>query len=317
MKKINGIIRKTFLTALLIFCFVFSGCYVVPETGRQSLVLIDSATEMQLGLQAYSQALTENKVTTDSRYYKAVQRVGSRVSRVANRPDFQWEFTLFDAPDTVNAWCLPGGKIGIYTGLFKVVENESQLAFVTGHEVGHAVARHGAERMSHQLILAVGAEVVAATMDDKTKEDREKIERMRVAFGLGSTLFVMLPFSRKHEYEADRIGLMYMADAGYDPREALKLQESFIAYHKQKGGGVPEYLSTHPSDEKRLAQMKNYLPEAMQRYYRATGQTPITASDYKISEGTAEEMPTATIQRGSKNNRGRKSFTGVKIEDEE
>ena len=315
MKTLLSVFRRNAVLKLAIIFIFLTGCYVVPETGRQSLVLIDVASEMQMGLQAYNQMISENKVTTDSRYYNAVQRVGSRVSAVANRPDFQWDFTLFDAPDTVNAWCLPGGKIGIYTGLFKVVENEPQLAFVTAHEVGHAVARHGAERMTQQLILAVGAEVAAAAMDDGTEEKRKQIEAMRVAYGLGSTLFVTLPFSRKYEYEADRIGLMYMADAGYDPREALKLQESFIAYHKQSGKNVPEYLSTHPSDEKRLAQMKTLLPEAMQRYYRATGQAPPNADETGISTGSAESMPTATIQRGSKTNKGKNTFTGIKIED--
>ena len=320
MKTLRKVFCKIAILKLAVVFTLLAGCYVVPETGRQSLVLIDEATEMRMGLQAYSQALTDQKIARNSKYSPAVQRVGSRIAAVANQPNYQWEFTLFDAPDTVNAWCLPGGKIGIYTGLFRVVKNEAQLAFVTGHEVGHAVAKHGAERMSHQLLLVVGAEVVAAAMEDKTKEEqenKENIERVRVAYGIGSALFVMLPFSRKHEYEADRIGLMYMADAGYDPREALILQESFIEYHKQKGGGTPEYLSTHPTDVKRLVEMKTLLPQAMQRYYRATGQMPPNADEAGISAGSTNDIPTATIRQGSKNNRSKKSFTGVKMEDEE
>jgi metalloendopeptidase OMA1, mitochondrial len=314
MKVIGSIVRKIITIPVALAVILLFGCFEVPETHRQSLVLIDPGTEMQIGLQAYSQALTENRVSRETRYFSPVQRVGTRLAAVANRPDFQWEFTLFDAPDTVNAWCLPGGKIGIYTGLFKVVKNEDQLAFVTGHEVGHAVARHGAERMSHQLILAVGAEVVAASMDDETQEDKERIERMRVAYGISSALFVMLPFSRKHEYEADRIGLMYMADAGYNPQEAITLEESFIEFHNQQGGGVPEYLSTHPSDTKRLAKMKELLPEAMQRYYRATGVTPPDAGEIGVSEDSNEEILGAKIQRGTRYNPKRKTFTGAKIE---
>ena len=299
---------KTLILSLLLSIALLTGCYTVPETNRRSLVLIDEVTEIQLGLSAYSQARTETPISIDPTYNRRVMTVGNRISTVANKPSYQWDFTVFDAPDTVNAWCLPGGKIGIYTGLFKLVHNESQLAFVMSHEVGHAVAKHGAERISHGLLLAAGSEVIASTMDNETAEDQKKVQQVRAAYGIGSTLFIMLPFSRKHEYEADRIGLMYMSDAGYDPREAVRLQKEFIEYHEEKGSSMPEYLSTHPSDKKRLAQMEELLPEAMRRYSRATGQ------ELPAEFQAGNEIPGAKVNYNSGGQKTRKShYTGVKL----
>jgi predicted Zn-dependent protease len=307
--------HRTILFSVLLGIAVLAGCFTVPETGRQSLVLIDEATEFRLGLEAYTQVKNETPLSTSSKYNRRVSEVGRRIAVVANQPSYDWEFTVFDQSDTVNAWCLPGGKIGIYTGLFKLVKNEDQLAFVTAHEVGHAVAKHGAERMSYQLVLAAGAEAIAATMDSETEEDVKSIEQMKAVYGVGSALFVLLPFSRRDEYEADRIGIMYMADAGYDPREAIKLHESFAAYHGEQGMRMPEYLSTHPSDEKRIARLKELLPQAMQRYYRATGQTPPPGAGFDVPKVGSEELPTAKGNYGQGSTERKHKFTGVKIEE--
>ncbi len=312
MKTSKRIFCKILALKLVLALLVISGCYTVPETGRRSLMLIDEPTELQMGLSAYAKMKTEKPVSDDPEYNRQVQQVGTRIAAVANKPNYEWEFTVFDAPDTLNAWCLPGGKIGVYTGLFKVVENEAQLATVIAHEVGHAIAKHGAERMSHGLLLAVGAEAIAASMEDETEEDVEKIEQMKAGYGIASSLFVMLPFSRKHEYEGDRIGLMLMAKAGYDPREAVTLWKAFAAEKKEKGSVTFEYLSTHPSDEKRVAQIQKYMPDAMEHYYRATGTEP---SPVERDEGG--EIPKAKVNWRGTGGQKRKTFIGVKLEDDE
>jgi predicted Zn-dependent protease len=312
MKTLRKISWKILALNLVLALSILSGCYTVPETGRRSLVLIDEPTEIQMGLSAYAQMKTEKPISTDPEYNRQVRQVGMRIAAVANKPNYEWEFTVFDAPDTLNAWCLPGGKIGVYTGLFKVVENEPQLATVIAHEVGHAIAKHGAERVSHGLILAVGSEAIAASMEDETEEDVQKIEQMKVSYGIASSLFVMLPFSRKHEYEADRIGLILMAKAGYDPRAALELWKKFAAYKDEQGKTTIEYLSTHPSDEKRIAQIQKFMPDALQHYYRATGTEP---PPVEIDEGA--EIPKAKVNWRGTGGQKRKTFIGVKLQDDE
>ncbi len=316
MKALKKTAPKLFALNLILALVLLAGCFTVPETGRQSLILIDVPTEMQLGLSAYDQIKSETTISDDPRYNRRVLKVGRRIAAVADQPDYGWEFTVFE-DDSVNAWCLPGGKIGIYTGLFKVVKNEGQLATVIAHEIGHAIARHGAERISHGLLLSVGAEVIAASMDSETEEDLTNIEQMKAGYGIASNLFVMLPFSRKHEYEADRIGLMLMAKAGYDPRDALKMWEAFSTYHEEQGGGTIEYLSTHPSDEKRIAEMKQLMPEALQRYYNATGQEPPPEVEREFPLQTTENLSKAKVQYDAGQNNKRKTFIGVKIEDDE
>jgi predicted Zn-dependent protease len=240
-----------------------SGCYTVPVTGRSSFMLVGSEEEMSLGLQAFSEVRKSTPVSSDTAVNNRVRRVGDTIARVSAYPDWNWEFVVFDDPTTVNAWCLPGGKVGVYTGLLPYTRTDAELATVMAHEIGHAVARHGAERMSQEMVLATGESVVVGSVADKNTEIA------KVAYGVGSQLFVSLPYSRKMEYEADRIGLMYMARAGYDPREAVTFWQRFA--EANKGGKPPEWLSTHPADDKRVEQIKLLLPDAIKEYEQQHG----------------------------------------------
>ena len=317
MKALIRIRHKLAAVGLIFAILLFGGCYTVPETGRKAFIIIDEATEMKMGLDAYRKIKTEIPISSSTKYNSRVQKVGTRIAAVANQPNFEWEFTVFDAPKEVNAWCLPGGKIGVYTGLFQIVKSEGQLATVMAHEVGHAIAKHGAERISTGLILAVGQEAIASAMEDETAEDLENIEQVKSAYGVAAGLFVMLPFSRKHEYEADRIGLILMGKAGYDPRHAQKMWEAFAEYHREKGASTLEYLSTHPSDDKRIAEIKYYMPEALEHYYRATGRTPPEAPARGGEMRKGGEVPSARIHRGGKTGSGRKVFRGIKLDEDE
>ena len=301
MRKIFKKTRR-YIAFILIACFTltFTSCYTVPVTGRKAFVLIDEQTEIKLGLDVYNEIKRTTKISHDPAVNSMVTRVGTRIAAVSDFPHYKWEYTVFDEPDKVNAFCLPGGKVGVYTGILEVTQNEAGLATVIAHEAGHAVAKHGAERVSQGLMLALGEAALEEATKNKAKSDREKL---KVAYGLGSTLFVLLPHSRRQELEADRIGLIYMAKAGYDPREAITLWERFVAYHKEKGGVQIEFLSTHPTDQKRIEQMKYFLPEAMSYYEQTTGE-PTTAP--------RPDLKGAKIRRPAGKG-GKKTFIGVKI----
>ncbi len=300
----SKIFKKTrrYIALILIACFTltFTSCYTVPVTGRKAFILIDEQTEIKLGMDVYDEIKRTTKISHEPAVNSVVTRVGTRIATVSDFPHYNWEFTVFDKPDTVNAFCLPGGKVGVYTGILEVTQNEAGLATVIAHEAGHAVAKHGAERVSQGLMVALGEVALEEATKNKAKSDREKL---KVAYGLGSTLFVLLPHSRRQELEADRIGLVYMAKAGYDPREAIALWERFSAYHKEKGDAHIAFLSTHPTDEKRIEQMKYFLPEAMYYYEQAVGQ-PTTVPRPGL-EGAQIIRPT---EKGKK-----KTFIGVKI----
>ncbi len=257
------------LALLLVAAIVLStGCYTVPITGRQSMILMDEGTELQAGASTYGEIKNKSKISTDPEVNAQVQRVGTRVA-AATGLSYDWEFTVFDDPKTVNAFCLPGGKVGIYTGILKVAQNDAGLATIIAHEAAHAAARHGAERYSQEMMLGLGGAVLGGALggaDEKTTNN----EKWKVAYGLGSSLFVALPHSRMQESEADRMGLIYMAKAGYDPREAVAVWERFKAYKDQEGQSQIEFLSTHPTDETRIRDIQAHLPEAL-RYYGPSG----------------------------------------------
>lgn len=264
------------LVAVGILLAFLAGCYTVPLTGRQSMILLDEGTEMQMGASAYTEAKKEGKISTDPKINKQVQEVGKRIA-AATGLNYEWEFTVFDEPDTVNAFCLPGGKVGIYTGILKVTQNDAGLATVIAHEVAHAAARHGAERYSQQMMLALGGAVVGQAVTGKDSSEANQ-EKWNVAYGLGSSLLVALPHSRMQESEADRMGLIYMAKAGYDPREAVGLWERFKEYKDQQGQSQVEFLSTHPTDETRIENIKAHLPEALRYYTGEDTATPPVAT---------------------------------------
>jgi len=257
--------------AVVLAAGLLAGCYTVPETGRRALILIPESQEIAMGVSAYNEVKSQTAISTNVAYVSQVNRVGTRVAAVTGFDHYEWEYTVFEEADTINAWCLPGGKIGFYTGIMPLCANDAGVATVMAHEIGHAVAKHGAERVSLGLILLAGQAAVAIATKDEERKNREMI---MAAYGIGTTLFVALPYSRKQEYEADRIGLMLMAKAGYDPREAVVFWQRMKAFGEARGGKPPEFLSTHPTDDKRIANLQQYMPQALEYYYEATGLTP-------------------------------------------
>ncbi len=258
-------IRVICCAALLTF---LASCATVPETGRSQLLLVSSQQEMQLGLTEFEKLKKSTPISKDAKVNAMVQRVGQRIAAVAALPNAQWEFVVFDEPKTANAFCLPGGKVGVYTGILPITQDEAGLATVIGHEVAHAVARHGGERISEALFIELGGMALDTAMKNNSAQTQQIVLG---AYGLGSTVGVALPHSRKQELEADHIGLLYMARAGYDPREAIAFWKRFSAYAAQHGGQPIEFLSTHPVDATRIAQLEALLPQAMAEYQAAGG----------------------------------------------
>jgi predicted Zn-dependent protease len=249
----------------LIVVGAFTGCMTNPETGRKQLNLVGESQEMQLGISAFDQMKKEVPVSHDAAANALVQKVGKRIAAQAagSMPNAQWEFVVFQS-DEANAFCLPGGKVGVYTGILPITKDEAGLATVIGHEVAHASSHHGAERMSEATLLQTGGQVVGALSANAKPITQQGIA---IAYGLGSQVGYALPHSRKQESEADHIGLRYMARAGYDPRAAVDFWQRFSQYNSQKGGSkTPGFLSTHPVDETRIKQLQEWLPEAQAEY---------------------------------------------------
>ena len=255
-----GIAASSF-TALL----TLIGCQTVPVTERKQLLVMSEQRENEMGLSAWQDVLKSEKPTTNEKYIEIVRRVGQRIAAVANRPDFKWEFNVIES-ETQNAFCLPGGKVAVYTGLLPVCQDEAGLAVVMSHEVAHAIARHGGERMTYQTAQNLGKSAVGYVMQNREEQQKQIL---LTAYGAASQYGVILPYSRKHELEADHIGLMLMSKAGYDPSCAPGFWERFSGL---KEGGEPlEILSTHPSDERRAVRLRELMPEAMQ-YYEAAAE---------------------------------------------
>jgi len=254
------------LTLLLVLLNV-TGCATNPYTNRSQFLLIPESQEVQMGNRAYAQALNDPKVVISKNpaEVEPVQRVAERIIAAAKRSkyakraeSFQWEVTVIKADGTKNAWALPGGKIAFYTGIFPEAKNENGLAAIMGHEVVHALARHGAERVSQHTAADLGMRIAGAAFNMKPLAQTLAMQ----ALGIG----VLLPFSRDHESEADYIGLLLAADAGYDPREAVLLWKRMAESSKSS---PPEFLSTHPAHETRIENLQKWMPEAMARYERA------------------------------------------------
>jgi metalloendopeptidase OMA1, mitochondrial len=239
------------------------GCATVPVTGRRQLLLMSEGEETALGLQSYQEVLTKEKLSTDPTANALVQRVGARIAAATGK-DFAWEFKVVDKADTVNAFCLPGGKVVVYSGILPVTQDESGLATVIGHEVAHAIARHGGERVSEGMLVNLGLETVSAGMASK---DPKTVQTVTGLLGAGATVGIMLPFSRDQESEADRLGLVYMAKAGYQPDAAVAFWKRMQAGSQ---GAPPEFLSDHPSDARRIAQIEAWLPEARAAFVPST-----------------------------------------------
>jgi predicted Zn-dependent protease len=236
-----------------------AGCYTVPETGRQALIL-PIFDDVQMGTQAFADIRAKEKASNDPNANARVRRVGQRIAQaVGDRmPNAQWEFVVFDAPETVNAFALPGGKVGVYTGLLKLAATDDELAFVMGHEIAHVTSRHSAQRATAMVGAAAGGVLL-----DVLTRDKQSHDLLLAAYGVGAAGGT-LAYSRSHESEADFIGLRFSAYAGYDPNAAVTFWQKMAG--AAKGAKVPELLSTHPSDERRIANLKAEIPQVMPIY---------------------------------------------------
>ena len=255
--------------ALLFLCA--PGCSSVPVTGRQQLNIIPASQMMSMSYQQYGEFPKANKLSTDKPSADMVRRVGRKIQNAveqfmasqnlsARLQGYQWEFNLVESKE-VNAWCMPGGKVVVYTGLLAVTKGETGLAVVLGHEIAHAIAEHGDERMSQGLLAELGGAALDQALSSKPAQTREL---WMSTFNVGVQYGALLPYSRTHESEADHLGLIFMAIAGYDPNAALSFWQRMAAQGGQK---PPEFMSTHPSDETRIKNIRDELPEAL-RYYR-------------------------------------------------
>jgi predicted Zn-dependent protease len=250
------------------------GCAEVPLTERKGLHLVPESQMLTLSLQQYDNVLKEATLSKDQEKVNMVKRVGNRIAGAAEVflrdsglehtiKDYQWEFNLIEDDKMVNAWCMPGGKVAVYTGILPYTRDETGLAVVMGHEVAHALARHGSERVSQGLLVSMGGIALAVALREKPSTTQNLF---MAAFGVGASVGILLPYSRVHEYEADRIGLTLMARAGYDPRAAVPFWERMM---KQGGARPPEFLSTHPATEGRIDQIKKFIPEALPYYEKS------------------------------------------------
>jgi predicted Zn-dependent protease len=257
---------------LMIVGSLFYTCSNVPVTGRQQLSLVSNAEIIPMVNQQYDSIIRTSKLSSDRTQTAMVKDVGARIQKAVERymaqnnlssqlQGFEWEFNLIDDPKTVNAWCMPGGKVAFYTGIMPICKNEAGVAVVMGHEVAHAIANHGRERMSQGLIANMGINTLSAALGQNPTMTKQIALQ---AVGVG-TQIGMLKFSRQHESEADRIGLIFMAMAGYDPNEAVTFWQRMETM--SGGGAPPEWLSTHPSHSTRISDLKAEMPEAM-KYYK-------------------------------------------------
>jgi predicted Zn-dependent protease len=257
-----------------LFLLIITACSQVLISNRTQLNLIPNATMLQMSFDQYGQFLEENVISANAEKTAMVKRVGLNIQQAVEQyfidngleeelNNYDWEFNLVESIE-VNAWCMPGGKVVFYTGILPLTKDESGLAVVMGHEIAHAIADHGNERMSQGLMAQLGGVALAVAVHDKPEQTQQLWMN---AFGAGAQLGVLLPFSRLQESEADQLGLIFMSMAGYNPNHAVSFWRRMS---EMKGGQAPpEFLSTHPSDRKRIAQIEKLLPEALKYYYTA------------------------------------------------
>ena len=257
---------------ILTLFFFLSSCATVPVTGRRQLDLVPDSEILTMSYSEYTTVMKKSKLSTDQDKVNMVRRVGKRIATAAEEflvaeglgfevKNYKWEFNLIQDDKVVNAWCMPGGKVAVYTGLLPVTRDETGLAVVLGHEVAHAIAKHGGERMSQGLLAELGGIGLALALSTQPAVTQSIFMQ---AYGVGTQVGVLLPYSRLHESEADHIGLILMAKAGYDPRAAVPLWERM---NQMGGSRPPEFLSTHPAPESRIRNIQALLPDAM-RYYK-------------------------------------------------
>lgn len=256
-----------------LFACLLAGCALNLVTGRKQLSLVKESELRLMAVSQYNTFLKDNKVLSSGSSSDAaiVDRVGARIARAITQfynteekksvlEGYSWEFNTIDDKEVVNAWCMPGGKVVVYSGLLPVTRNETALAIVIGHEIAHSIAKHGNERMSQALVQQMGGMALEVALSQKPQETQNLF---MTTYGIGSQLGAMLPWSRQQETEADQYGLIFSAMAGYDPREAIPFWQRMA---EAGGGSPPEFLSTHPSDETRLRKLNQFMPEALKYY---------------------------------------------------
>lgn len=272
MQFISKYWKKSFLSLAMVGgLLVIESCSTVPLTGRRQLSLVPSSEINAMSFQQYEQVIDTSQLSSNQEWTNMVRSAGRNISREVeaymreigeadNVEGFQWEFNLL-AEDVINAWAMPGGKVAFYEGIMPIAQNETGVAVVMGHEIAHAIAKHGAERMSLGLAQQLGG----ATLQMALSQQPQQTQQLAMAaFGVGSQIGVQLPYSREHESEADRLGLIFMARAGYDPREAPQFWQRMKA--KEQGPRQPEFLSTHPHPDSRIRKLNQYMDEAVQAY---------------------------------------------------
>lgn len=259
------------VSTLFLMIFILAACSRVPVTGRKQLNIIPDGEIMAMSYSEYSNFIKTNKLSSDRANTNMVKSVGRKIQTAveqymaqngwsSNLKGYEWEFNLIESND-VNAWCMPGGKVVVYTGILPITRTETGLAVVMGHEIAHAIAEHGGERMTQQLIAQMGGVALNAALSSEPQKTRSL---WMAAYGLGAQYGVLMPYGRTQESEADQMGLIFMAMAGYNPNEAIDFWKRMS---KAGGAKPPEFLSTHPSDETRINDLKKHLPEAM-KYYK-------------------------------------------------
>jgi len=263
------------IVSLILILFFIASCVSAPYTGRSQLMLVSESDEVTSGQLAYRQILRDSVSTSDQEALRMVRTVGERIAAAANKPDYRWEFRVINEPETVNAFCVPGGKVAVYTGIFPIARDEAGLAVVLGHEVAHALLRHAGERMSQAEVLGAGMALAGASGINP---------QILQALGLGASVGLILPFSRSQESEADHVGLILMAKAGYDPRVALEVWDRMARKEK---GAPPAFLSTHPGYETRVQQLRSFMPEALSYYQPANARAELLPSPESIDSPAA------------------------------
>jgi predicted Zn-dependent protease len=264
-------IRYLSKATLIVLLLLSVGCATVPVTGRKSLNILPDSELLSMSLQQYNDVLKKSKLSNDPAKIQMVKRVGERIAGATEQffterglkseiKNYKWEFSLIEDDKVVNAWCMPGGKVAVYTGILPITQNDTGLAVVMGHEISHAIAKHGNERMSQGLLAQLGAVGLSAALSNHPAETSQIF---MAAYGLGANVGVLLPYSRIQESEADHIGLILMAKAGYDPREAVPFWNRM---NERGGSRPPEFLSTHPAPETRIKEIEAQIPEAMKYY---------------------------------------------------
>jgi len=258
------------LLTVVVLSTLLAGCATVPMTGRKQLTIIPDGEMNAMSFQQYDQVLAESQLSQDAEATAAIKRVGAKIQGAveqyfeqngwsAHLKGYKWEFNLIES-EQINAWCMPGGKVAFYTGILPLCQDDAGIAVVMGHEIAHAIAEHGNERMSHGMLVQMGGMALSEAIESKPEETQALY---MTAFAVGAQYGAMLPYSRKHESEADEMGLIFMAMAGYDPRTAPQFWTRMASLGGQK---PPEFMSTHPSDETRIRELNEHMAEALTYY---------------------------------------------------